>query len=252
MFWIYAATADRFHQSFRRLAQKLGISDDQVEDAKLSGLVCDRLVADSMRQWLMIIDNADDIDMFYGTKDQCSLKGLAQYIPKCSHGSVLITTRNKQLAVEFGGTIQIPELTELESAEFVKKKLELSDTKAAEQSKEIHMLTDQLGHLPLALVQATAFIQRNSSKIKDYLEIYEKSEDRMIKLLSQEIKSSEIDSRSLRAVSTTWTISFDQITNKRPSATHLLSLMAFLDRQGIPKSLLRREKTIRSLRMMKT
>jgi len=195
-----------------------------------------------MGEWLMILDNADDVDISFPAVNQGSSVGPAEYIPKCPHGSVLVTTRDKQLAMKFGATIQIPKLTELESAEFIKRKLELGDTEAEEQSEEIRNLTDQLEHLPLALVQATAFIKGNSSNVKKYLMIYEGSEDRMIKLLSKKIEGSEVDSGALRAVSRTWTISFNQIRNKSHSAADLLSLMAFLDRQGIPESLLRQEK----------
>jgi hypothetical protein len=62
------------------------------------------------RQWLMIIDNADDTEMFFNSSEatspkpedtnQLALEGnLGHYIPECSHGSILVTTRNKHTGV---------------------------------------------------------------------------------------------------------------------------------------------------------
>ncbi len=58
----------------------------------------------------MVIDNADDIEMFFSFSEVISLKpeganrltlegNLGHSIPECSHGSILITTRNKQTGV---------------------------------------------------------------------------------------------------------------------------------------------------------
>ncbi|KAB5513463.1 hypothetical protein GE09DRAFT_1266719 [Coniochaeta sp. 2T2.1] len=50
----------------------------------------------------MVIDNADDTQVFFGrqepaTSDTSGLEGkVGSYIPDCAHGSVLVTTRNKE------------------------------------------------------------------------------------------------------------------------------------------------------------
>lgn len=47
------------------------------------------------------------------------------------------------------------------------------------------------------------------------------------------------DYEAKNSIILTWQISFDYIRKTRPSATGLLSLMSFFDRQGIPEKLLR-------------
>ena len=59
----------------------------------------------------MIIDNADDTDLFISSgeavpqnpedSDSLTFEGnLSHYIPECSHEAILVTTRNKQAGVK--------------------------------------------------------------------------------------------------------------------------------------------------------
>jgi len=44
------------------------------------------LAGQTDRNWLLVFDNADNVDL-----------KLKQYFPSCSHGNILITTRNREL-----------------------------------------------------------------------------------------------------------------------------------------------------------
>jgi hypothetical protein len=61
---VYAANATRFVQGYRELARRLklpGHEDTQVDTCKL---VSDWLNDDDDAQWLFVLDNADDVDIF--------------------------------------------------------------------------------------------------------------------------------------------------------------------------------------------
>jgi hypothetical protein len=53
-------------------------------------------------QWLMVLNNSDDMQLFFGSPAAASsLTGPSQaghfsdYLPECRHGSLMVTTRNK-------------------------------------------------------------------------------------------------------------------------------------------------------------
>jgi tetratricopeptide (TPR) repeat protein len=172
-------------------------------------------------RWLMIIDNADDAEMFFGpdknvsqgsryVSEPTTTTTLGQYIPECCHGTILATTRNKKAGIKLTrsqGMIQVLEMDELLSIDLVRKTLDVEDI----QKDDIRDLVALLDYLPLALVQAASYIQENSFG-----------------------RDTEIPN----AVAATWMISFDHIRRIRPRAAGLLSLMAFLDRLSIPQDFL--------------
>lgn len=116
--------------------------------------------------------------------------------------------------------------------------------------------------LPLAIVQAAAFIGYTGMSVQNYVRIYRASETNAVKLLSEElIEDGRLEAREMEeeeeggeegmereggkgkgrgkgAVARTWEISFDQIQRTDPEAADMMSFMACLHRQNIPKTLL--------------
>lgn len=46
-------------------------------------------------RWLMILDNADDTNLFF--PDTKGIARLADYLPKSTKGSILLTTRDRRV-----------------------------------------------------------------------------------------------------------------------------------------------------------
>uniref|UniRef100_A0A8H7K7I5 Uncharacterized protein n=1 Tax=Bionectria ochroleuca TaxID=29856 RepID=A0A8H7K7I5_BIOOC len=72
-------------------------------------LVRDWLERKDSGPWLMVLDNADDMQLFFNSPVAASSSaGLSQagpgrfsdYVPECRHGSLLVTIRNKQLGIQ--------------------------------------------------------------------------------------------------------------------------------------------------------
>lgn len=177
----------------------------------------------------MIIDNADDMDLLYGPER------LADHFPQSDNGSSIMTTRNKQVGFKFANS-SIVLLEPLNSGQsqdlLVSKFSDEVDPKAREE------LADELGGIPLALVQAAAFIHMNSISVEEYLELYRQSPSSQISLLSEDFEDGVRDRESKNPVATTWSISFEYIERHAPSAGELLKMMCILDYQAIPVSLL--------------
>ena len=233
------------------IAQKCLIPGHDDPKANIPLLVKEWLENDDRSEWLMILDNADDTNVFFGSDRAAQPTGasidggesegkVARFIPECPHGSILVTTRNKETGsrlTRYRGLIQIGEMSLAESTELIQDVLEDDQV----NHEDLARLSGQLEYLPLALVQAAAFVQENSITIAKYLQLLEQSDNNLIDLLSKPFEAVGRDSSIPHAVALTWVVSFQQISHRYPEASYLLSLMCFFNRQGIPKAFLSRE-----------
>lgn len=228
------------------LAEEFKIPGADSPKADLLSLVRDwlRIKKDS-GNWLMIVDNADDFEMFFKRSDGHGKRGvsgkLADYIPDCAHGAVLLTTRDKKVGVgmvkRMSSLLQVRRMADLEAVNLVRMILEDEDEYT---KKDITQLADKLEHIPLALTQAAAFIWENTSSIQTYLRLYEQSRINALELLGHTAASTLAEDDARNAVTTTWMMSFTQIKQQNSLAADILSLLAFLDRHCIPDELIKR------------
>ena len=185
-------------------------------------------------QWLMVIDDVNDPQVFFDQSMAVSASSqredLEHFIPQCAHGSIIVTTRNEQVSLSLPkGTlsIEVREMHENESEELLHAMLEGVNV----ASSDLATLSSRLLHVPLALVQAAAFVQRSSVTVNEYLRLLNK-EHHLVDL-SGEFETLGSDSEG-RAVLETWRLSFEQIQQQDAFACELLSVMSFFDRQAIP------------------
>jgi len=239
VFWVHASNADRFRQAYTFIAQKCCVPGHEDPKADVFTLVKEWLELNHRRPWVMVIDNADDTQLFFdhqGEHEDGSSSNregnLGRYLPQCSQGTVVVTTRNKQAGLRLTKgkrPIEVGKMDEDETAQLLHIWL---DEDAA--SDDYSALSSRLEHLPLALAQAAAFIQENTTTIRDYLRLLDTSEQHLFDLLSEEFETDGRDPETPRAVAETWILSFEKIQQQNPLASELLSLMSLFDRQAIP------------------
>ncbi|KAF2022695.1 hypothetical protein EK21DRAFT_40181, partial [Setomelanomma holmii] len=248
VFWVHASNAARFEQSFRDIADQVKIAGRQDPQANIFKLVHDWL-CDSRQRWLLVLDNVDDARFLLGsqanadgqgqsTNAQAIQKPLREYLPYCERGSILVTTRNKEAArnlVEQRNIISVEPMDEAQALALFKKKLE-----AEEDDDDIVELAAALEYMPLALVQAAAYIWQSAPRcsVAQYLEEFRRSESEKTSLLNREAGQLRRDPEAKNSIIITWQISFEYLRHHRPTAADLLSLMSFFDRQGIPETLI--------------
>ncbi|WPJ65283.1 hypothetical protein SMAC4_13902 [Sordaria macrospora] len=240
VFWVHAGTQARVEEGFKAIADAVKLPGRKQPKADVPQLVYSWLSNERDRRWIVILDSADDVDVFFGAGSNPERRPLADYLPQSPNGSLLVTTRNKNLACRLVGgyknTIEIGPMAEGDALLLLERKLSLlSDKDSAEE------LVRALEYVPLAISQAAAYIQRMSprSSVKKYLAEFHKGESKRARLLSHDAGEFRREGGASSAILTTWRISFEHIRSKRASAADLLSLMSFFDRQGIPESLLR-------------
>ncbi|OBT61032.1 hypothetical protein VE03_09628, partial [Pseudogymnoascus sp. 23342-1-I1] len=258
VFWVHASNAARFEQSFRDIANCIKLSGRQNSKANIFQLVRDWLRNDRKGKWVLILDNVDDASFLVEAQttvqdgqtngiDSGSLQPLVSYLPHSPNGSILITTRSRNTAlklVEQRDTIAVGPMSKRDALTLLENKLGGRDS--CDDAAELAVA---LEFMPLAIVQAAAYIYQRAPRysVREYVQDFRKSDRKRTSLLNYEGEQLRRDREAKNSIMITWQISFDHIRDIRPSASDLLSLMSFFDRQGIPEALLQNRSDQRNL-----
>ena len=237
IFWVPALSVESFEQACADIARKLNIdqASDDKEDVK--ELVRKFLSAETAGRWLLIVDNADDKDVLYGSCAGGS-NGIVKYLPESEDGLIVFTTRYQEAAVELAGgdVIELETMSRQEAFESLRKLLIRKDM--LENEFITIELLDELTYLPLAISQAAAYLNTNKISIADYLGLLRNTEQDIIGVMSREFRDNTRYRGSKNAVATTWLVSFDQILRYDPTAADLLKFMSCIEPRAIPCSIL--------------
>lgn len=229
------------------MADQLQLPGRHDPKANVLRLVSDWLRNESNGQWVMIVDNVDDIETFFpsrkrprGEADASAETPLATYLPQSRNGAILVTSRSKDAATRLVGgynkVMEVLAMNESEGLQLLGNKLR--DAPAEESAVE---LLHALDCIPLAITQAAAYINRRARMtVAGYLKEFQSSSKKRESLLNWDSGELRRDTSAFNSVVTTWQMSFEQIRHERRSAAELLSLMSFFNPQGIPESTLRR------------
>ncbi|KAJ7713489.1 P-loop containing nucleoside triphosphate hydrolase protein [Mycena metata] len=172
-------------------------------------------LASKVEEWLLFFDNTDDPSI-----------NLNDFLPQCNHGNIIITSRNPGMRVYAGSHSIVSDMEEEDAvALLLKSALQKVTVRTEQIAAEI---VKSLHHLPLAIVQAGAFISK-SRNLDGYLALYAKSQAR---LLSE--KPTQSHDHYAWTVYTTWQMSFDRLT---PPAAMFLQHCSFLHYNGISEEI---------------
>ena len=220
---------------------------------------------ESKGTWLLVLDNLDDDTVLStsqaptsrvrSTENEAQLRRrLSAYLPQSQNGTILITTRTRNVAlklVEQRDIIPIDPMINTDALVLLQKKLDESMNQ-----QDLEELASLLEYMPLAIVQAAAYIQQKGTRysVRRYIEVFQKNDKHQMNLLKYEAGHLRRDEEAKSSIITTWQISFNDIREKWPLSADLLSLMSYFDRQGIPEAVLKvepREEEIQDSMMQK-
>jgi tetratricopeptide (TPR) repeat protein len=233
---VHAGSAARLEQSYRDMANQVGLPDRSESQANMFELMRSWLLDENNGAWLLVLDNADDFAVFRSLPG-CDQHHLSRYLPLNKHGCVVVTSRLVSVVsqlVEEQDIFNIIPMHKADAQNLLKKKLGDAATDG------VNELAVELEYMPLALVQAATYIskRRPHYSVQQYLEEFRRNDKRKARLLKEEAGHIRRDEEAKNSIIITWQISFEHIWCTRRSAADLLSLMSFFDRQGIPKALL--------------
>lgn len=198
-------------------------------------------------RWLLILDNADDATVLLHLPERDPETGatsvqrrLLDFLPRVQHGAVLITSRDRTCALDLNGQngtpLEVRPMSTNEAVGLLRNRL--PDATEEEASE----LVAELERVPLAISQASAYIKAVSQvSISIYLKKFRRSNEDQATLLNKGKGDLRRDPAVPNAVITSWELSFRQIREKSPGSALLLSLMSYINRQGIPQFLLQRD-----------
>ncbi|KAE9372564.1 TPR-like protein [Stipitochalara longipes BDJ] len=229
IFWVQASNISRFEKSYASMAEVFQLSGRNDPNVDVLQLVRNWLEGQYQLPWLMIIDNADDAHIFDKTENG---KSALEYLPQIGKGSILYTSRNRDVSLDLVGDEHIITVSPLCAVEA--RLLFGESTRLTSTQDEQDALLTELGHLPLAIKQAASFMTKRHKTISQYLKLFRDSEQSTIALLNHMF----VDTEAASSVSTAWLISFKFIQAENPQAARLLFLMSLMDRDSIPVSLL--------------
>ena len=227
VFWVSASNMDSLHQAYTYIAQKLDIPgwDDEKEDVKK--LVQNHLSQESAGQWLLIFDNVDDANPEFNGLPTPQTANLVNYLPRSQLGSIIFTTTDINTAETLApqNTIELLQMTPDAAQRMLEKHLKKHVSRNVQEAK---LLLKELSYLPLAIVQAAAYINVNKITLEDYLS----------RLAEQKGKDEQQHCSKRNPVATTWHISFERIRHCNKLATDFILFMACIDRNDIPLAIL--------------
>jgi hypothetical protein len=234
IFWVPALSDSSFEQAYTELARKLPIHKDN--DGNPMESVRRFLSSEEAGPWLLIVDNADDKDMLLGSSDTPG--GVLENLPQSERGLTLFTSRSREVGVTVAGkdVVELYEMNPQEAERFLEKSLIRRDL--LNDSAATTRLLKELTYLPLAITQATAYLNINQVSIAVYLRLLRGTEQDMIHLMSRQFRDNTRYKDSQNAVATTWLVSFEQIRKSDNVAAELLSFISRIEPKAIPQSIL--------------
>ncbi|KAL4907652.1 hypothetical protein BDW74DRAFT_147925 [Aspergillus multicolor] len=223
-FWISCTSTESVRQGYDGISHALGISDDNPSETR------NRVVTHlehRVTKWLLLLDNVDSGSIW---------EDLRGDLPKSENGRVVVTTRNRNVALDAScDIVEVPEPSEETALGILRKKLR-DPTRLMDKETNLEFLK-LLAHLPLAIVQAAAYLRRNEYiGLSEYMELFEKEESDAIALLDAGLDGGERYPYTPSPIATTWLISFSQIAERNPLAARYLKLMACLSHHEVPGS----------------
>ncbi|KAH8810775.1 kinesin light chain 1 [Xylogone sp. PMI_703] len=229
VFWIHVSTFGRFEQAYSDIAKIMSIPgiDDPQNDILI--LLQDWLSKPENGSWLLVLDNADDLELFFYldlSAKEAKRPRISHYLARNANSFMIITTGDKRIGqrlTDRGEIVTITPLAPLDAEHLFRGRMAQCENVDTED------------------IQDLTFIEENSTGVKVYTEELKQIESDLQDYLEEDLPDPRRYPDGKNSVIRTWKLSFDQIARQKPRAAELLSLMVQLDRQTIPKALLKNE-----------
>jgi hypothetical protein len=173
VFWAKAESRDQLLGDFVSIARMLNLPSIQAKEQEVTVVEVKQFL-ETHAGWLLILDNADDLDL------------AREFLPHDPQGYLLLTTRARALG-GVGERFSIGEMQPeegalllLRRAGLVAKDASFASAKEAERSVALQISQEKLGGLPLALDQSGAFIEETPSSLTECLSFYRTEKGKLL------------------------------------------------------------------------
>jgi hypothetical protein len=235
IFWIYAGSVKRFIAAYAQIARQLlhdyrSMQYDEMMDGVKSWLT-------ENDNWLMVVDNADDYEDFFGREDRSSDDAIYNSLPWTRPGSAMIlyTSRHAKIGNELTDhdCLVLDVMSRADALTLLEHKLGLP----VDEGIAIRLL-DAIEYLPMCIAHSAAYIKATRIHIDEYLSILEGSDAGLLDMLGQTVRDRRKDLDAPRSVVKAWLVTFNLLWKQSSVAADLFCFMACLDRHNTPSSLI--------------
>jgi tetratricopeptide (TPR) repeat protein len=243
VFWVDASNKDSLYQSYTNIAQKLSVPKWNDEKSDVTLLVKRYLVDSSARQCLLIFDNAEDISPRPSGSSTARAADLLDCLPQSKLCSIIFTTTSSHTARTLASQ-NIVELRE-PAPDLALRMLDnyLSTPISQTEQREAKLLLQELAYLPLAIVQAAAYMNSRSITPQYYRAELDRHKERALMHSGNAPKGPLQGSDAKSPVAATLGLSLDEIRRSNALAADYLFLAACVDQKDILLDLLHASST---------
>ncbi|KAF2237373.1 hypothetical protein EV356DRAFT_14678 [Viridothelium virens] len=242
IFWINAYDRASIVSSFEKIAELLALDSRRSDNDEEKAI---RLVQHHLGKWsspwLMVFDNFDDPDL---------CPNFGSFIPPYPNGSVIITSRHSLASVQLAprSTLRMNGMTDDEALNLL---LIRSFQEKNNETQQIGLdIVKRLGHHPLAIDQAAAYIGTKQLPLSRFLSEYDARKENVLKhTLGSWGYSRHLDRQDIALNAyTTWDMSFEQLATdgERGGVLSFLSTLAFLSPSLISEFILSQGTTVQN------
>jgi tetratricopeptide (TPR) repeat protein len=237
VFWVDASTLQGLRNAMGSIAERLG-PDRQFSDSEASTRFVLHALSGSSYPWLMVFDNLDEPSV---------LACIDQFIPNSRHGVILVTSRLDG-ARELGVTLEIGVMDGEEGRELL-----LGSQPINWDNITIERILQRLGHLPLAIDQVRAYIQKRKLSLEGFMKEFEERKQKIMQETPTSWRYHRPDvaggERQALNLMTTWemTLSILRSIRKEPRVLEdTLTVLAFFHPFRISERIFKSSSTISS------
>lgn len=168
VFWVPVLSCESFQEACYEIGKKIGILGKGLDKEDPRGPVRDFLNSEESGKWRLILDNADREKIVMNISG-----GIHAYLPHSDTGLTVLTIRNRSVgtALARNNLITLSCLSQDDAENFLRASL-LNELPPRDRSSTTKLL-QKLEYLPLAIVQAEAYINMTSKPITGYLTLLE-------------------------------------------------------------------------------
>jgi tetratricopeptide (TPR) repeat protein len=232
---VHADTEATFSHDYEAIAQKLNIDTSRLYGENLFKSVREGIEA--LPNWVLILDNADDLKLFGVGQASGETKAPIQHIPHASTGTVLWTTRDAHITGTLIGQSRGIEIARMTVDEAKQLLVTFESVELNREGAEIEPLVKELQLLPLAIMQAGAYMSRTSVTPKEYLSLLAQGKKRWETLKADDFNRHRRPSVPNNILET-WAISIVRIKQESELTYKILHVIAYISNENIPHELI--------------
>ncbi|KFY07934.1 hypothetical protein V492_06687 [Pseudogymnoascus sp. VKM F-4246] len=218
IFWIPAEEPSEISKGFGTIAEMSSQPGQTFDNQQQNRRLALEWLSTTTEPWLLIFDNV------------VQHKDLAPYLPRTTHGSVIVTTQSRNVEGSMAHRIALFGFNDKDGAALLLRYLHIGqeddpDNLASEISKLV-------GGLPLALAHIGGYIYESNGTLREFINLFQD--------LPQTIWDSEPSSTSpyARSLSTVFDIALGALDK---DSRDLINCMAFLNPDGIQEDMIFRQ-----------